>query len=170
MASEFTAWVAEFKAIDQQRGERDLSVEEARRYVELKELLENRTSSDHGPPSSARASLRVPIAYEAKFDNADGFRNAYLRNISEGGVYIESGDAFAMGDRFVLRITLESPKVALDQRVQVVWVNQRPSPDSGLEAGVGVAFLDLTPETKMQIKAIVHNRLDELTRAPETLS
>jgi uncharacterized protein (TIGR02266 family) len=163
MAEELADWVARFKALDLARG-RGLSAAEAREWLRLKEAIEHATSCEECPPSSQRASLRVPTSFEARFEDPNGFRQAYLRNISEGGVYIESGDRFEMGDRFVLHLVVEDPPIAIAQRVQVVWVNVNPSPGSGLEPGVGVAFLDLSPDKKRQIKAIVHNRLDALAR------
>ncbi len=162
MEGTLSSWVAEFKELDLKRAKVRLSIEEARRWVELKDAIEHATSSEQCPPSSQRGAIRVPVDYEASYDDADGFRRAYLRNISEGGVYIESGQRFQMGDRFVLRMRLASPPVTIDQRVQVVWVNAHPSPGSGLEPGVGVAFLDLPEDKKLKIKAIVHNRLDDL--------
>ncbi len=96
------------------------------------------------------------------FEDSEGFRSAYLRNISEGGVYVESGSTFKMGNRFLLKMVLENPALVIEQNVQVVWVNANPSPGSGLEPGVGVAFLNLPAASKKMIKAIVHNRLDEL--------
>ena len=152
----------QFKALDNARTTRTLSGAEEQRWRELKDAIEAATSNADCPPSSQRAAIRVPVSYEASFRDAAGFRNAYLRNISEGGVYIASGNTFGMGDRFVLFLVLENPPVVIEQRVQVVWVNANPTPGTGLEPGVGVAFLDIEPATKARIKAIVHNRLDEL--------
>lgn len=165
MEGDLSTWVAEFKELDLKRSRASLGVEEARRWVELKDAIEHATSSEKCPPSSQRHSIRVPADFVVTFENPDGFRKAYLRNISEGGVYVESGDTFEMGDRFVLRMSMQNPKIDIDQKVQVVWVNANPSPGSGLEPGVGVAFLDLPADKKLTIKAIVHNRLDELVRS-----
>jgi uncharacterized protein (TIGR02266 family) len=162
MDGNFSSWVAAFKQLDLKRSEGGLSPAEARDWLNLKDAIEHHTSSEKCPPSSQRESIRVPTDYEVTFEDPDGFRSAYLRNISEGGVYIESGSTFKMGDRFVLKMMMESPVVKIEQDVQVVWVNANPSTGSGLEPGVGVAFLNLPGDRKKQIKAIVHNRLDEL--------
>lgn len=162
MQGDLSSWVATFKQLDLKRERIGLTISEERQWVQLKDAIEHATSSEKCPPSSQRRSIRVPTDYVATFDDPDGFRDAYLRNISEGGVYIESGTRFEMGDRFVLRMVVEDPPVSIEQHVQVVWVNANPSPGSGLEPGVGVAFLDLPADKKMKIKAIVHNRLDEL--------
>lgn len=162
MQGDFSAWVAAFKALDLKRAHTRLTPDEARRWLDLKDAIEHHTSSEKCPPSSQRDSIRVPTDYEVTFEDPEGFRKAYLRNISEGGVYVESGTKFKMGDRFSLKMVLENPTVTIQQDVQVVWVNANPSPGSGLEPGVGVAFLDLPADRKLVIKAIVHNRLDEI--------
>ncbi len=164
MDGNFSSWVAVFKQLDLKRSRIGLTPAEEQQWVQLKDAIEHATSSEECPPSSQRASIRVPTAYEATFEDPDGFRKAYLRNISEGGVYVESGTQFKMGDRFQLKMVVENPPVTIEQHVQVVWVNANPSPGSGLEPGVGVAFLDLPADKKLQIKAIVHNRLDELVK------
>jgi hypothetical protein len=41
-------------------------------------------------------------------------------------------------------------------------VNRTPSPGSGLDPGVGVAWRDLPPREKLAIKAMVHRALDAM--------
>jgi uncharacterized protein (TIGR02266 family) len=106
----------------------------------------------------------VPTRLEVRFEDARGFERAYLRNISEGGVYVATSRDMRMGDRFQLSVTVEEPAQRLELAVEVVWVNRTPSPSSGLEPGVGVAWLALSQEEKRAIKAIVHRALDELQK------
>jgi uncharacterized protein (TIGR02266 family) len=97
------------------------------------------------------------------FEHANDFARAYLRNTADGGVYVTTDNLFDMGDRFHLLVGVDEPKASFEMNVQVVWVNRSPSPGSGLERGVGVAWLDMTPEKKKLIKSIVYGVLDELT-------
>jgi len=99
------------------------------------------------------------------FQTAGAFYQAYLRNISEGGVYIATTHDLRMGDRFTLTFGLDDGGEQLTLRVEVVWVNKRPSPGSGLDPGVGVAWLDLTANDKSVIKGVVHRALDAVTSA-----
>jgi uncharacterized protein (TIGR02266 family) len=106
----------------------------------------------------------VPASLEITFEDAGVFARAYLRNISEGGVYFETDRPLKMRDRFHLAIVVKEPAAELSLPVEVVWVNTTPSPGSGLGPGVGVAWIDLSPENKAAIKSIVHASLDEMAK------
>jgi uncharacterized protein (TIGR02266 family) len=158
--------IAVFKQLDQKRDRAALTADEQRRWQDAKEAIERLTAApgEAVPPSSRRLSLRVPAHLEVTFEDADGFARAYLRNISEGGVYVESERPMRMRDRFQLTIVVRQPGETLELPVEVVWVNGNPSPSSGLKPGVGVAWLDLTPANKEIIKGIVHASLDEMAK------
>jgi uncharacterized protein (TIGR02266 family) len=168
MKTELHAAIQEFKALDNRRDDGALNVEEQARWEALKDMLERVTMPDtdaappsvDAAPSSRRRSLRVPARMEVSFEDAKGFERAYLRNISEGGVYIETDKDLAMGHRFDLAMRVEAE--TLELRVEVVWINANPSPSSGLARGVGVAWLDLPSEDKRTIKAIIHRALDSM--------
>jgi uncharacterized protein (TIGR02266 family) len=163
MSQQLSDVIALFKRLDAQRGSAGLDADEQREWLHAKELIERQSAPGaQMPPSSRRRSLRVPTRLEVRFEDARGFERAYLRNISEGGVYVATSRDMRMGDRFQLSLTVEEPAQRLELAVEVVWVNRTPSPSSGLEPGVGVAWLALSPEEKRAIKAIVHRALDEL--------
>ncbi len=150
-----------FIALDDVRLAKGLSEEQQREWLTLKADIE-KTATPEAPASSRRASLRVPFDLEVTFEDARGFSRAYLRNISEGGVYVETERELKMGARFRLRVVVESEDELLDLDVEVVWVNAAPSPGSGLNRGVGVAWLSLSPEHKQTIKGIVHRALNDI--------
>ncbi|MCA9624682.1 MAG: TIGR02266 family protein [Myxococcales bacterium] len=155
--------IARFKALDVKRSEIGLTPEEEAAYHAAKDRLEASATGAHDkPPSSRRQTLRVPSHLAVRFETAAVFQRAYLRNISEGGVYVATAHPFEMGHRFALTIFVDDGGDELLLEVEVVWVNRRPSPSSGLEPGVAVAWLDLHPEDKARIKAIVHRAVDDL--------
>ena len=59
-------------------------------YCDRLDEMERLAGGEERPPSSRRRSLRVPTDMAVTFDDAQGFARAYLRNISDGGVYIET--------------------------------------------------------------------------------
>ncbi len=153
--------IERFRELDMRRSAVGLTDEEQREWVSITNWLERFWAQDRDslPPSSRRDSLRVPSRLEVSFTDARGFERAYLRNISEGGVYFASERDLRMGDRFVLGIAIAEPAQVLELPVEVVWVNRTPSPQSGLDPGVGVAWLELSPEQKAAIKSLVHMAL-----------
>jgi uncharacterized protein (TIGR02266 family) len=119
---------------------------------------------DSQPSSTRRESLRVPSRLEVRFVDAHKFERAYLRNISEGGVYVATDRDLRMGDRFRVTLVIEEPKQELDLAVEVVWVNKNPSEESGVDPGVGVCWLEPSPEQKLAIKAVIRHALDAVAR------
>ena len=160
MSDELEEAIALFKRLDQKR-EEGLTEAEERAWNEAKETIE-RHSSEPMPPSSRRRALRVPSELEVTFEDARGFQRAYLRNISEGGVYVTTEVDLRMRDRFQLRIVVRDPPETIELRVEVVWVNRTPSPSSGLAPGVGVAWLELPQDKKLIIKRLIHRALDDM--------
>jgi len=159
---ELVQTISLFKGLDDKRVREGLTPPEQERWFTLKDVIEQEVFPDSAPPpSSRRDSLRVPTMMDVTFEDARGFEQAYLRNISEGGVYLETRRPLPLGTRFELAITIADSGEKLALKVEVVWVNGNPSPSSGLKPGVGVAWLDLPREDKGAIKAIVHRALDE---------
>jgi uncharacterized protein (TIGR02266 family) len=163
MNAEFARWVERYKELDIKRERHGLGPEDETEWERLKDAIEH-VAAPGCPPSSRRRNMRVPADHEVTFQDRRGFQHAYLRNISQGGVYVETDSAFKMNDRFALRIIVKNPAIDLSLDVQVVWVNRHPSPSSGLLPGVGVAFLDLPPDDKATIKALIHKTLDKLVQ------
>ena len=163
MSAVLKAKIRLFKELDAKRAQGGLDDDERARWLECKETIERfLAEGDELPPSSRRSSLRVPSQMAISFESAGAFYEAYLRNISEGGVYIATQRDLRMGDRFLLTVAVDDGNEQVTLTVEVVWVNKRPSPGSGLDPGVGVAWLDLTPEKKALIKGVVHRALDEV--------
>ncbi len=161
MAGDISEKVELFKRLDDKRDQGVLSPEAEDLWQELREELELVSApSEDIPPSSRRFAVRVPANLDVTFEDARGFNKAYLRNISEGGVYVETRLPLEMGGRFELTIQVERPRKTIELPVEVVWVNRSPSESSGLKRGVGVAFLDLDPKHKAEMKALIHHALD----------
>ncbi len=157
-----------FRVLDEKREKDGLDHLEEERWLGLKDWLERAWAAESEstlPPSSRRSSLRVPMRLEIEFVDARGFERAYLRNISSGGVYIATKRDLRMGDRFHLHLTVDEPSLELELPVEVVWENRTPSPQSGLEPGVGVCWLDLKPEQKAAIKVVVRQALEQAAAA-----
>ncbi len=156
--------IEQFKVLDKLLSAGELTEADEDRWVYLKHRIEQAT--DPGcQPSTRNAPLVAPVDLEVSFEDVHGFRRSYLRNISEGGVYLELDPVVEKGTRFRLGIHIEDSRASLELDVEVVWVNAAPSIESGLKPGVGVAWLDLPEDKKAIIKRIVHGALDEIAKS-----
>jgi len=167
---ELLAKVARFKELDRTRLEGPLEPEAQREWLELKaEIGHELFGTDPPAPDVEQEPITLRLSnasgvsshMEATFPDVAGFQRAYLRNVSEGGVYVETTRLLDVGTRFRLRVRVEQIDQTLNLPVEVVWTNRAPSDESGLRPGVGVAFLDLTPEQQRAIQKVVHWALDQ---------
>lgn len=110
-----------------------------------------------GPPASPpqqdqRRQLRVPMIVE-KIPCGDGHKTffGYASNISCGGVFIATVNPREPGDQFDLHMTLPaSEPITLQCRCEVVW--KRHFKRGGKYVpGMGLRFLDLTPESTARL-------------------
>jgi len=156
--------ITAFKQLDEKRVTEGLSDKEEADWLAAKQAIEGAWGVEEPAPSSGRLRDEgSPSELEVTFEHAGDFARAYLRNTADGGVYVNTDKLFDMGDRFNLRVSVDDPTARFEMNVQVVWVNRTPSAGSGLEPGVGVAWLDMTPDKKNLIKSIVYGVLDELS-------
>ncbi len=106
-------------------------------------------------PEEQRFHTRID--YEASIDveSDDRFFTGFVRNISNGGVFVAGGSAPPVGTKVVVRFripTLADPVVA---EAEVRWVRpfRRESPD--LMPGMGVEFRSLPAEAVKAIDAFI---------------
>ena len=63
------------------------------------------------------------------------------RNMSVGGMFIETDSTLAMGDEILLEFTVPSPRQLVAVKSQVRWLEKTKDDNAG--TGVGVLFLAL---------------------------
>lgn len=97
-----------------------------------------------------RGSDRVPINQE--FTTIDDFVAEYATNISVTGCFIRSKHPLPVGTRVNLKFTVIASDIDIIEGTgEVVRVVRNPP----AEAGMGVRFTKLTPDTKTRIEALV---------------
>jgi uncharacterized protein (TIGR02266 family) len=99
-------------------------------------------------PPDQRHALRVPLIVE-KIPCNDGRKTffGYARNISGGGLFIATVNPREPGEQFDLQMNLPAAaQFSLHCRCEVVWKRQFV-PRQKYEPGMGLRFLDLSPDT-----------------------
>ena len=108
-----------------------------------------------------REAHRVPARLLVRYDRGGGqILTDYTVNLSTGGVFIETGHAFAQGEELIASFVLPERVEELRCRARVAWVNApghliKPL----LPTGIGVQFLDLSDSERAEILAFVKQRL-----------
>jgi len=102
------------------------------------------------PMKERREHPRLSIAVQVDFGSEHNFYSAKTRDISVGGLFIETDIALPIGT--TLRVDLKFLQKKLHAEAEVTWVLVA---EGGQSAGVGVRFLDLPPAAKRSIEAFM---------------
>ncbi len=83
--------------------------------------------------------------------------SGYSIDLSSGGLYIKTELPFDVGEDLMLTFTLsEQNKEKVSCRARVAWVNNKKDPSKPkLPPGMGVEFVDLSPEDLASISSFM---------------
>ncbi|HEV7671167.1 MAG TPA: TIGR02266 family protein [Thermoanaerobaculia bacterium] len=107
-------------------------------------------------PSVPRDSRRVPLEtrVQLKFEKFSGFINEFSANISPGGIFIRSDKPEPIGTLVDFEFRLGDGFELIKGRGEVAWVRE-PSDDPAHPGGMGLSFLDISPQGKELIYKVV---------------
>jgi uncharacterized protein (TIGR02266 family) len=155
--------VREFLPLNRRRtrGNPPLRVAEFERWMELRGLLEQILGFVPPDPAAAVAplrSLRVPTHLKVSCLHGSDCDLAQAKNLSEGGLFLATRRPLAPGTPVHLEIQSDAGSVEVEGTV--TWVREAQNP--GGEAGMGIRFENVSPETGEQIAGLVEQVLEAL--------
>ena len=100
-----------------------------------------------------RKNARIRLAVEVGITSGSNFYAARTRDISTGGLFIETPVALPVGAPVEVELSLTGNRHAL--RAEVAWVLGAAD---GSTEGVGVRFLDVVPRTRAAIEHFMARR------------
>src|SRR3954451_789432 len=113
------------------------------------------------PPSKLELERRrVPLERKIslKFKEFRGFITEYSENISLGGMFIRTSSPKPPGTIFDFELTLADDFKLVQGIGEVVWIRQTDEA-SERPSGMGVRFLDLSPESRKLIQRMVDEQV-----------
>jgi uncharacterized protein (TIGR02266 family) len=105
-----------------------------------------------------RLHERVLVDIEVDYRADETFLFAYITDISEMGIFVQTNNPEPKGTRLNLcfRMPSELGGQAMELEGEVIWVNPpRPGDSDGRNPGMGIKFLDLTPQQRDELMRIV---------------
>ncbi len=111
---------------------------------------------DNGRDSGAdrRSHERFETSIQVDYASGETFLFSYITNISEMGIFIRSDSPAPHGAVLTLRFgSTDGP--SLEIVGEVTWVNRVRPDGENLNPGMGVRFLDLSPEAREQVVELV---------------
>ena len=111
--------------------------------------------------ANRRTNLRsVILVTQVKMGDERKYFFGYAKNISRAGIFIQTVTPKAIGDEFMIDFSIPKAGIDVRCRCRVVWNRTFSQSSTWLEPGMGLAFLDLDPETSEKINRWVAERLE----------
>jgi len=100
-----------------------------------------------------RTLIKIKIDYESE----GAYLYNYSRDLSEGGIFIQTSNPLKIGDRLTLNFILPEVLEKIEATGEVTWINPPGAED--LLPGMGVRFMEL-PEDKCRSILDVINKIE----------
>ena len=130
-----------------------------------KRIKDRRRSPTPVPPTGEqrrgadrRVYERVLVDLEVDYRADETFLFAYITDISEMGIFVQTNSPEPEGTRLNLcfRLPEELGGAKMELEGEVIWVNpHRPGDTDGRNPGMGIEFVDLTPQQRDDLLRIV---------------
>jgi uncharacterized protein (TIGR02266 family) len=109
-------------------------------------------------PADRRIEPRYAVAVSVTLESEHNFYTGLTSDLSGGGLFVATHLIRSVGERIQLRLTLPNYREPIDAITEVRWVRATAMSGGGGEAGMGLKFLQLTPQAKEAIKAFLKKR------------
>ena len=116
--------------------------------------------------SERRQFVRIPKKFKLVYSTSKAFVESYLSNIGQGGIFVPTNAPLERGTQCNVKILLPDGKEEIEVFCEVVWQQKEEvvTPEGKSLAGMGVKFLNLSPEGKERIDALCKERKNEIDR------
>lgn len=163
-------WLTQYKKLSE-RTPSSLSAEDSAKLKELEKKLSNFINLKGQTPVGskefeARSSLRVDTSYQVRLNTVGDFKKAYIRNISGGGLFVETSHFAEIGTKVALQLLLPDEIQPMDIESSVAWINPRAT--SSTPQGLGLKFLKMTEADRKRIQKFINLTIENKIKNPET--
>ncbi len=107
-----------------------------------------------------RRARRVPVQIQIRYKTADGFFQDYIRNLSLGGIFIETEKPLPMNTKLKVEFRLPEMRAPITASGMVVHtLHVGPTKKSSV-AGMGIRFSALEPSSRQMLESYLRTRGD----------
>ena len=114
--------------------------------------------NDEGRAERFEASLEVEVSETSQ----SNFYTGFTRNISEGGLFIATAKLQDIGSSITFRLKIPPNSEMVELTAIVRWVREHHPLNPDIESGMGVQFINLTEEIRVQIQRFIENQRESL--------
>lgn len=97
------------------------------------------------------------IDYESAIDlkSDDKFFTGFVRNISDGGLFVQTSEPPAVGTRLWIKFSLPTMTEAVHIETEVCWVRGFQAMHADIAPGMGLKFINLPPEVERAVNGFI---------------
>jgi type IV pilus assembly protein PilZ len=111
--------------------------------------------SGEASASNRRQHDRIDVSWDVDCETEDTFLYASIRNVSELGIFVLTREPLEVGTRIMLRFSPPGSDEPFDLQGTVQWVNPVRVLSDNRNPGMGILFVDITPEDRERLVATV---------------
>jgi type IV pilus assembly protein PilZ len=105
-----------------------------------------------------RINRRIELEVEVGLESDHNFYTGLTRDISSGGLFVATGVTYEVGDHVTVKFTLPGLDTPITTEAQVRWVRDPRTIRTDGPEGMGLKFIDLTPEARAAIAEFLDQR------------
>jgi uncharacterized protein (TIGR02266 family) len=109
-------------------------------------------------PKDRRQAPRYVVSVEITLDSEHNLFTGLTQDLSGGGVFVATTTLCPIGERVRVKLKLPTAPGPIDILTEVRWVRTRDVPGGGGMAGLGLKFLQMSPEAKQAVMAFLDRR------------
>ncbi len=106
---------------------------------------------------SARTESRVPNRLSVNYKDKRSFLKAYTGNVSNGGLFIKTGNPLKQGTKFVLKLQLPDLPEPLTIKCSVAWAKKKGEHRDARPVGMGIKFLEMSRKDQQAVQKYVQS-------------
>src|SRR6187431_1039959 len=111
--------------------------------------------SGEASASNRRQHDRIDVAWDVDCETEDTFLYASIKNVSELGIFVLTREPLDIGTRIMLRFSPPGSDTPFDLQGTVQWVNPVRVLSENRNPGMGILFVDITPEDRERLVSTV---------------
>ena len=115
------------------------------------------TRFSHEHRQDPRFDVHIRVNYAAR----DMFLSNYVTNLSKGGLFIQTENPLPIQSEILLTLTLPETDTVIQTKGRVAWTYDIKKGTGHIIPGMGIKFIDLSPEHK----SVIENHLQKLSAA-----
>lgn len=103
-----------------------------------------------------RSAPRYDVTWAVDCRTPETFLYAAITNISALGIFVQTREPLAVGTRVTLRFTPRDQDEPFVLQGVVQWLNEETPRRATLNPGMGVRFVELSPDERERIVHVIH--------------